>query len=811
MNPLDDEEQRKRREAAAMADEATASGGGYVDPSFMDVAKQYLTNRFDQASNNLSQAGNALMNPQQALQQRMMNDQNQQRQEDQANTQVQTNTTTTYGDGSQERTVKTQVPAGQAQQQPQQPQPQQQAPLGAMMGPVSPNSPEAQQQAEQFAQAMAKYQQPQQAQARSVAQPQQQPQQQPQTPNTAVNPANYSLGTGQPQQGLRMPPMAGQVAAAPGASLAQMGAQAQAQPKPWVQAANDAGTDFYKLLDVANKHPESKDMIYEKLKSSFKQQNMKDDAESIMKAAQEGDLKAMNKIQQAIRPDTGKAREEITVSDYLKAYMYNRLGLTALSQDIQNKIIGKETKFGQVTVNGSNWQVETDPSGNIIRAKDDEGNFATETTLNKLRANSVKSGSQAFGFTGESATIPTGQTDAGQEYRQRTNSISGAIENVITTGPNAGKIYGGPPGAAKSVGTSYSKALNQAYIDFQTKPTIEMAKKMMEIAGQVDDGSGRTTNAVMNQIRQMNPGIFNQITSGAAGTPPAPTGVGGNTNMGGAATNENVARIQRDIVSIQNEMARKPTGDPQREQQRQAILQKELSDRQAWLSQNGGGNATAAPAQGGGGRAMGGGSLASQLTTQNKIAGEVGEDLGKIKVNQPKAEQNADYLLTKVNELVAHPGFETSVGRKGISYGFGMTKEPIFEGTDASDWQARFKEVQGQSFLQGIENLRGMGALSNQEGEAATKAIQRMSTSQSEKEFRAAAQDFNEIIQRGVDRNRVKLGQPPLYGTKPASETAKQPENKPAKLSAQDKQAVEWARQNPNDPRSAQIKQRLGL
>jgi len=216
-----------------------------------------------------------------------------------------------------------------------------------------------------------------------------------------------------------------------------------------------------------------------------------------------------------------------------------------------------------------------------------------------------------------------------------------------------------------------------------------------------------------------------------------------------------------------------------------------------------------APAQGG----NAGGSLLSQQTRQKEEAQEVGTDIGKIKVNQPKAEQNADYLLTKINELVKHPGFETSVGRKGASYAFGMTNQPLFEGTDASDWQARFKEIQGQSFLQGIENLRGMGALSNQEGEAATKAIQRMSKSQSEKEFKAAAQDFNEIIQRGIDRNRAKLGQPPLYGTKPASETAKETpaETKPARLSPQDKQAIEWARQNPNDPRAAQIKQRLGL
>lgn len=166
--------------------------------------------------------------------------------------------------------------------------------------------------------------------------------------------------------------------------------------------------------------------------------------------------------------------------------------------------------------------------------------------------------------------------------------------------------------------------------------------------------------------------------------------------------------------------------------------------------------------------------LEAQKTTAKEAAQEVGTDLGKVKANQTKAEQNADYLITKMNELVSHPGFETSVGRKGLSYGFGMAKEPLLEGTDASDWQSRFNEVKGQSFLQAIENLRGMGALSNLEGESATKAIQRMATSQSEKEFKAAAKDFQDIITRGIDRNRVKLGQPPLYGTPAASQSQQQ-------------------------------------
>lgn len=156
---------------------------------------------------------------------------------------------------------------------------------------------------------------------------------------------------------------------------------------------------------------------------------------------------------------------------------------------------------------------------------------------------------------------------------------------------------------------------------------------------------------------------------------------------------------------------------------------------------------------------------AEQLKTEGEI---MGKDIGEKRVNLGKSESNADYLITKINELVTHPGFEVSVG---------ATVQPGFQlipGTDKSDWYARFQEIKGQAFLQAVQELRGMGALSNQEGDSATKAIQRMSTSQSEKEFKAAAQDFQGIIQRGIDRNRVKLGMQPLYGTPPASQQSQQ-------------------------------------
>lgn len=840
INPLDDEEERKRREAAiaAMAGENAPMGRGPIEPTFGEILSQGFDKRIGDAQNRIAQAGQMFSDPATALRQRMMGEQRQAAQDEAADTEVKTQTVKTYQDGSQERVVKTQVPAGQAQESGGA---RLTTPIAGMpqnlpnAGPISPEDAQRQIQMAQMPQAGASAQVA--GATQMPPQPQAQPRPQPQAQPAMgqMPPANYGMATGQAPTGIRMPqaqPPAA-VAAAPGASLAQAGqvAQAQpvagtpftptaerevAQPKLWVQAANDAGSDLAKLFDVAANHPESRDMIVGKMELALKNKTKEDAAKKLFEDAAGGSLKAQNEIFQNLRPEKGKPKEEITTGDYVKAILYKRLGLDALALDVQNKIIGKETKFGQVSLGGSNWEIETDPSGQIIRAKDENGVIATESTLNKLRAGAQKFGSQAFGFTGEANTIPQGQADAGQEYRQRTNSISGAIENVITTGPNANKIYSGPPGSAKSVGTSYSKALNDAFIKYKTKPELESATKMREIAVQVDSGDGKTIAAVDAQIRQMTPQIFNQITGGQAGTPPAPTGVGGTAAPGTSIDPNAVARTDRDIAELDRQIVRATQStaiDPARKAQQLQVLNDERN-RLLTAKQNmtpAGVPVQAAPAQGGG-VGVGGGSLASQLKTQTEAAQEVGTDLGKIKVNQPKTEANADYLITRINELITHPGFETSVGRKGISYGFGLTKDPIFAGTDAADWQARFKEVGGQSFLQAIENLRGLGALSNLEGESATKAIQRMSTSQSEKEFKTAAQDFNEIIQRGVDRNREKLGQAPKYSTPSASESAKQTEAaKPKKLSADDKKALEWARQNPNTPEAAQVKQRLGL
>ena len=101
-----------------------------------------------------------------------------------------------------------------------------------------------------------------------------------------------------------------------------------------------------------------------------------------------------------------------------------------------------------------------------------------------------------------------------------------------------------------------------------------------------------------------------------------------------------------------------------------------------------------------------------------------------------------------------HPGFSSFVG-------FTMFPGARFiEGTDTAGFQARHNQVTGQARLEGVQAMKGTGAVSNAEGEAAAKAITRMSKSQSEAEYIQAALEYRAIIQKGIDRrNRgVRVG-----------------------------------------------------
>lgn len=92
--------------------------------------------------------------------------------------------------------------------------------------------------------------------------------------------------------------------------------------------------------------------------------------------------------------------------------------------------------------------------------------------------------------------------------------------------------------------------------------------------------------------------------------------------------------------------------------------------------------------------------------------------------------------------------------------------------TGGYDFQNKVDQAKSGAFLTAIQALRGLGALSNAEGSAATQAVTRLDTATSEAAFLEALADYEKIVRRGYDRAAARLGQtPPQGAATPAAPT----------------------------------------
>lgn len=139
---------------------------------------------------------------------------------------------------------------------------------------------------------------------------------------------------------------------------------------------------------------------------------------------------------------------------------------------------------------------------------------------------------------------------------------------------------------------------------------------------------------------------------------------------------------------------------------------------------------------------------------QAQLAGakETGKAQAQAAVTLPAAVQSAKEGIRKIDELLKSPGLGTTVG---------ATLAPgarFIPGTDAADFMARFDEIKGGAFMQAFNTLKGGGQITEKEGEKATAAITRMSIAQSEKEFKAAAKEFQDVLRAGIKNAEKKAG-----------------------------------------------------
>lgn len=90
-------------------------------------------------------------------------------------------------------------------------------------------------------------------------------------------------------------------------------------------------------------------------------------------------------------------------------------------------------------------------------------------------------------------------------------------------------------------------------------------------------------------------------------------------------------------------------------------------------------------------------------------------------------------------------------------------------GTGGYDFQNKVNQAKSGAFLTAIQQMRGLGALSNAEGDAATRAVTRLNTSTSEKEFVSALDDYERIIDQAMARAQGRMGDRTLKGPQPTA------------------------------------------
>lgn len=154
---------------------------------------------------------------------------------------------------------------------------------------------------------------------------------------------------------------------------------------------------------------------------------------------------------------------------------------------------------------------------------------------------------------------------------------------------------------------------------------------------------------------------------------------------------------------------------------------------------------------------------AKDAVTLEKLQGEV--EAQKQKIEQSKIEKQASAsdayqagqdTIDLIDRIEEHPGFSSYVGAKGVSSGFGLLDEPV-SGTEAASVAGMIETLQSKNFMNSIQQMKGMGALSDAEGKKVASAIESLNPSMKEEDFKKSLKVIKDITKRGMDKQSKKM------------------------------------------------------
>ncbi len=141
---------------------------------------------------------------------------------------------------------------------------------------------------------------------------------------------------------------------------------------------------------------------------------------------------------------------------------------------------------------------------------------------------------------------------------------------------------------------------------------------------------------------------------------------------------------------------------------------------------------------------------------QKDVAGkaaqeEIGTAQGKATAAAPGDLQAGLNAKALVNDIRNDPNRQRGTGFSSLGN--------VIPGTAGYDFQNKVDQAKSGAFLTAIQQMRGLGALSNSEGDAATRAVTRMNTATSEEAFNAALNDYETIIDQGIAKAQQRIQQ----------------------------------------------------
>lgn len=144
-----------------------------------------------------------------------------------------------------------------------------------------------------------------------------------------------------------------------------------------------------------------------------------------------------------------------------------------------------------------------------------------------------------------------------------------------------------------------------------------------------------------------------------------------------------------------------------------------------------------------------------------------GEAQAQARLDLPNVEAKTAYAINLLDSLKNHPGMSAAVGVPGVTN--------YLPGTDAAGFKAMLNQIKGGTFLEAFQQLKGGGAITEVEGQKAEQAIARMDTAQSEKDFKAALDDYKTVMQNGLTRLKSRAGMQGAGGANPGAPAGLQP------------------------------------